>query len=81
MTVAVRHLMTDCEERQNMLGATLLPERCGPRLNRAVHEFPPAQSCYRPDAIRFEAGKVTHVETETPRAWQYKDLPESVPVR
>ncbi len=26
--------------------------------------------------IRFEAGKVTHVETETWRVWQYKDLPE-----
>ena len=26
--------------------------------------------------IRFEAGKVTHVETETRRVWQYKDLPE-----
>jgi hypothetical protein len=25
-------------------------------------------------AIRFEAGKVTHVETETRRVWQYKDL-------
>ncbi len=25
--------------------------------------------------IRFEAGKVTHVETGTRRAWQYKDLP------
>ena len=27
--------------------------------------------------IRFESGKVTHVETETRRMWQYKDLPES----
>ena len=26
--------------------------------------------------IRFEHGKVTHVETETHRMWQYKDLPE-----
>ena len=26
--------------------------------------------------IRFEAGKVTHVETETRRVWQYKELPE-----
>jgi len=26
--------------------------------------------------IRFEHGKVTHVETETRRTWQYKDLPE-----
>lgn len=25
--------------------------------------------------IRFENGKVTHVETETRRMWQYKDLP------
>ena len=24
--------------------------------------------------IRFEAGKVTHVETETWRMWQYRDL-------
>ena len=26
--------------------------------------------------IKFESGKVTHVETETRRAWQYKDLPD-----
>jgi len=26
--------------------------------------------------IRFEAGKVTHVETETRRRWQYRDLPD-----
>lgn len=26
--------------------------------------------------IRFEKGKVTHVETETRRMWQYKDLPD-----
>lgn len=25
--------------------------------------------------IKFECGKVTHVETETRRSWQYKDLP------
>jgi len=25
--------------------------------------------------IKFEHGKVTHVEAETRRAWQYKDLP------
>ena len=25
--------------------------------------------------IRFECGKVTHVETESRRAWQYKELP------
>lgn len=24
--------------------------------------------------MRFEAGKVTHVETETRRTWPYKDL-------
>ena len=27
--------------------------------------------------IKLEGGKVTHVETETRRAWQYKDLPEA----
>jgi hypothetical protein len=27
--------------------------------------------------IRFEAGKVTHVETETRCAWQYKELPDA----
>ena len=27
--------------------------------------------------IKFESGKVTHVETETRRHWQYKDLPIS----
>ena len=26
--------------------------------------------------IRFESGKVTHVETETRRMWQYRDLPD-----
>ena len=30
--------------------------------------------------IRFEHGKVTHVETETRRAWQYKDLPDDAGV-
>ena len=28
--------------------------------------------------IRMEAGKVTHVETETRRMWRYKDLPEEI---
>ncbi len=28
--------------------------------------------------IRFESGKVTHVETETRRSWQYKHLPEQM---
>ena len=31
--------------------------------------------------IRFESGKVTHVETETRRAWQYKDLPAAASAR
>ena len=31
--------------------------------------------------IRFEHGKVTHVETETRRAWQYKDLPDDTEQR
>lgn len=26
--------------------------------------------------IRFQSGKVTHVETHTRRMWEYKDLPE-----
>jgi hypothetical protein len=30
--------------------------------------------------IRFEAGKVTHVETQTGRKWEYSDLPESTDV-
>jgi hypothetical protein len=30
---------------------------------------------YGTATIRFEAGKVTHVETETRRAWQYQNLP------
>lgn len=25
--------------------------------------------------IRFESGKVTHVETETRRTWEYRNLP------
>jgi len=32
-------------------------------------------------AIKFEAGKVTHVEMETRRMWQYKDLPDPVSAR
>ena len=32
-------------------------------------------------AIKLEAGKVTHVETETKRAWQYKDLPTHIDTR
>lgn len=31
--------------------------------------------------IRFESGKVTHVETETRHMWQYKDLPEPTRTR
>jgi len=31
--------------------------------------------------IRFESGKVTHVETEIRRMWRYKDLPELVSAR
>jgi len=31
--------------------------------------------------IRFESGKVTHVETETRRMWQYQDLPGPVSAR
>ena len=33
---------------------------------------------YGQAGIRFEGGKVTHVETETRRTWQYKDLPDKV---
>ena len=28
--------------------------------------------------IRLEHGKVTHVETDTKRMWQYKDLPSEM---
>ncbi len=28
--------------------------------------------------IRFEAGKVTHVEAETRRMWRYRDLPDEM---
>jgi len=31
--------------------------------------------------IKFEHGKVTHVETETRRRWEYKDLPDSASAR
>jgi hypothetical protein len=31
---------------------------------------------YGTATIRFEAGKVTHVEAETRRTWEYKDLPQ-----
>ena len=28
--------------------------------------------------IKLEAGKVTHVETETRQAWRYRDLPDEM---
>ena len=31
--------------------------------------------------IKFEHGKVTHVETETRRHWQYRDLPSGFQTR
>jgi len=34
------------------------------------------QRFYGTVTIRFEGGKVTHVESETRRTWQYKELPE-----
>ena len=34
------------------------------------------QKFYGTVTIRLEAGKVTHVETETRRMWRYGDLPE-----
>ena len=30
------------------------------------------------DARTVEAGKVTHIETETRRMWEYKELPEEM---
>jgi len=33
------------------------------------------QGCCGTVTIRFEAGKVTHVEKETRRAWEYRQLP------
>ncbi len=33
------------------------------------------QGFYGTVIIRFESGKVTHVQMETRRMWQYKDLP------
>jgi hypothetical protein len=34
---------------------------------------------YGTATIRFEDGKVTHVEVETPRRWEYRELPETGP--
>jgi len=34
------------------------------------------QRFYGNVTIRFEAGKATHVASETPRTWRYGDLPE-----
>ena len=34
------------------------------------------RSYYGTVTIRFESGKVTHVETETRQIWKYRDLPE-----
>ena len=36
------------------------------------------QDFYGVVIIRMEAGKVTHVEIETRRTWQYRDLPVEV---
>lgn len=37
-----------------------------------LHQF------YGPVIIRLEAGKVTHVEAETRRMWEYRELPPSI---
>ena len=34
------------------------------------------EKVYGPVTIKFEAGKVTHAEAETRRAWPYKNLPD-----
>ena len=34
-----------------------------------------AEKFYGTITIKFERGKVTHVEMETRRAWAFKDLP------
>jgi hypothetical protein len=36
------------------------------------------QHFYGTVTIRFECGKVTHVETETRQMWQYRDLPKEI---
>ena len=35
------------------------------------------QKFYGTVTIRFESGKVTHVETEMRRTWRYQDLPDA----
>ena len=50
-------------------------EKLFPFLKRlAVDRF------YGSVTIKYEHGKVTHVETETRRHWQYKDLPTGTAV-
>ena len=34
------------------------------------------QGFYGSVTIRFESGKVTHVDVETRRRWEYRELPE-----
>jgi hypothetical protein len=34
------------------------------------------QGFYGTIIIRFEAGRAAHIETEIPRTWHYRDLPE-----
>ena len=47
----------------------------GEKLFRFVGSFM-LDKFYGAVTIRFEAGKVTHVETESRRMWRYKDLPQ-----
>ena len=50
------------------------PVRTGEKLFRFLAGLL-LEKFYGTVTIRFEAGKVTHVETGARRLWQYKDLP------
>ena len=52
------------------------PMRAGEKLFKSLAGLM-LDKFYGTVTIKFESGKVTHVETETRRMWQYKDLPES----
>ena len=61
--------MVDNVERQ-------LPVKTGEKLFRFLARLI-LDRFYGTVTIRFESGKVTHVQAETQQTWEYKDLPGS----
>ena len=66
-------LARDVRSRPSGNGLVTVGEKLFRFLARLILE-----KSYGSVTIKFESGKMTHVETETRRAWQYKDLPDTV---